>query len=205
MATAEPWRKTIHPFVRFTVLLFDYSKSSTSGKPGLSSDSRTAGDRPGIVQELPADISAGPFCLPYRLHNFHHGLPGFNDLAPMIMCNSEISLVLDSSCSVSCRTWSCSTAITRSLPLVCATRGSSWCSSLPGITGSGTVTTHLNPCGVFSILPLSDPSCIRRRTVPTDTPSRSAASEILTSIPDRVLVGIPKRMTNGYASLGDFA
>ena len=185
-------------------MLFDYSKSSTPGKLGLSSDSRIAGDRPGIAWEPPADISAGALCFPYRLHNFHHGLPGFNDLAPMIMCSSEISLVLDSSCSVSCRTWFCSTSITRTLPLVCATRGSSWCSSLPGITGSGTVTAHLNPCGVFSILPMSVPSCIRRRTVPTDTPSRFAASEILTSIPDRVLIRIPKRMTNGYACLGDF-
>ena len=185
-------------------MLCDYSKSSTSGKLGLSSDSRTAGDQLGIVQELPADISAGYFSFPYRLHNFHQDLPGFNALAPMIWWSSDISLVLASSCSLSRRTWFCSTSITRALPLVCATRGSSWCSSLPGISGSGTVTTHLKPCGVFSILPMSVPSCIRRRTVPIDTPSRFAASEILTSIPDRVLIGIPKRMTNGYACLGDF-
>ena len=171
---------------------------------GQTSDSRIAGDQPGIIREAPAVISAGVFSFPYLPHNLHQDLPGFNALAPMIWCSSDISLVLASSCSLSRRTWSCSTSITRALPLVRPTCGSSWWSSLPGISGSGTVTTHLNPCGVFSILPMSVPSCIRRRTVPIDTPRCFAASEILTSIPYRVLIGIPKRMTNGCTSLGDF-
>ena len=69
---------------------------------------------------------------------------------------------------------------------------------------SGIVTTHRKPWAVFSLLPESVPVRRRRRTVSVETPRCPAATEILTSIPNSLVVDLLKRLVNAYTCLGRF-
>ena len=76
---------------------------------------------------------------------------------------------------------------------------------LGGVGGvSGIVTTHRKPWAVFSLLPESVPARSRRRTVSVETPRCPAASEILTFIPNSLVVDLLKRIVNDYTCLGRF-
>jgi len=135
----------------------------------------------------------------YR-QNRHHGRTGaaLRAFWAIIRCNWSISPARVVSCAskLSMRACICPT----NMPSLVPPSGGGVL--VGGV--SGIVTTHRKPWAVFSLLPESVPARSRRRTVSVETPRCPAASEILTSIPNSLVVALLKRLVNDYACLGRF-